>query len=67
MKKDIYEDFGGKIRKCTCGKIFIPGGEWVYKSKNKKGGTKYYCSYTCWRKAGEGSGKDTKYVSRGVK
>ena len=67
MEKDLYQDFGGKIFQCECGKKFIPGGEWVYKIPSSKDSrTRYYCSYTCWRKAGGGNGKDTRYVSRGV-
>ena len=38
---------------CICGKQFIHTGEWVYKL-HKNGKNVYYCSYTCWRKAGGG-------------
>ena len=68
LAKDLYEDFGGKIAECECGQRFIPGGDWVYKiSGGKHGRTKYFCSYSCWRKAGGGSGKDPRYVSKRVK
>ena len=44
-----------RVHRCTCGKTFIPTHEYVYKL-SVKGRLKYYCSYTCWRKAGGGSG-----------
>ena len=43
-----------KIYECKCGKRFIPRPNWLYKIKSK-----YYCSYTCWRKDG-GDGGNTK-------
>lgn len=39
-----------------CGKMFIPGREHLYKLL-KSNKTKYYCSYSCWRKAGGDNGK----------
>lgn len=49
-----------QTRTCPiCGKAFItynPG--WIYKIKyDKINKTRYYCSYTCWRKAGGGNTK----------
>lgn len=44
-----------KIYECECGKKFIPTPMWVYKIKSK-----YYCSYTCYRKAGAGDGTNHK-------
>ena len=40
-------------KKCVnCGKIIYPTVHWVYKivSPKCKGGTKYYCTYSCFRK-----------------
>jgi len=52
-----------KIFTCECGKTFIPTPEWLYKLRRKQNSkAMYYCSYTCWRKAGGDSGKYTKYV-----
>lgn len=40
------------MKECErCGKKFIPGSLHLYKLL-KNGKTKYYCSYTCWRKCG---------------
>lgn len=39
-----------------CNKMLFPTQEWVYKIRSNKDKTiKYYCSYSCWRKAGGGS------------
>lgn len=35
----------------VCGKEFLHNSMSIYKL-SKGGRTKYYCSYTCWRKAG---------------
>lgn len=44
-----------KIYTCKCGKKFVPTPEWLYKiRKGKEKG--YYCSYTCYRKAGGDGG-----------
>lgn len=34
----------------NCGKMIFPTPMWVYKIKNKDSKTKYYCSYTCYKK-----------------
>jgi len=50
------------IYTCDCGKKFIPTVEYIYKlRKGKTGATKYYCSYTCWRKAGGDNGPSRHY------
>ena len=45
--------FVGKEKTCpVCGTEFICHVEtWVYKITPSKRKTKYYCRYTCWRKA----------------
>lgn len=60
MTKKNYEPF--KVFECTCGKKFVPTYGWVYK-KQKGKYFKYFCSYSCWRKAGGGNGK-TFYAKR---
>lgn len=46
--------------KCpVCKKIFLHNPSSIYKMI-VGGRTKYYCSYTCWRKAGGGNGKKYK-------
>ena len=52
-----------EIFECSCGKKFIPTYHWLYKLTNKNNKTSYFCSYTCWRKAGGGS-DNKKRVSR---
>lgn len=49
------------IHTCECGKTFIPTYKYVYKIKKANGNIKYYCSYTCWRKAGGDSGHSRHY------
>lgn len=49
-----------KIYTCDCGKNFIPTPKYTYKLM-KKMKTTYYCSYTCWRKAGGGNGNSNKH------
>ena len=46
-----------QLRMCKkCGKMFIPGREHLYKLV-KEGKTRYYCSYSCWRRDGGDNGK----------
>lgn len=41
-----------ELRKCDdCGKEFIPASQHLYKL-NKEGRTRWYCSYTCWKRNG---------------
>ena len=54
MKEKMKDPFN--IHTCVCGKTFIPTSQYVYKIP-KNGKWQYYCSYTCWRKAGGGSAK----------
>lgn len=52
---------------CACGKCFIPTPAWLYKINfqgKKNGGTKYYCSYTCWRKAGGDNGGKYRNIAK---
>lgn len=51
MTNQKYEPF--PIYKCVCGKDFIPSPGWVYK-KHRTKKIDYFCSYSCWRKAGGG-------------
>lgn len=50
-----------------CGKKFIANPNWMYKihkgkTKKEKSKLNYYCSYTCYRKAGgDGGVQVTKY------
>lgn len=55
-KEEKYDPF--PLYTCKCGKCFIPTTMWVYKlvPRGKKK-IQYYCSYSCWRKDGGGSGK----------
>ena len=52
-----------RIYTCDCGKDFIPTPNYVYKLIKGRESNKYYCSYTCWRKAGGGTYKN-KYIKR---
>lgn len=57
MSEHKREQF--KLYTCVCGKNFIPTYGWVYKIKRDNStATKFYCSYSCWRKAGGGNGKN---------
>lgn len=52
-KRDCF-----KVLVCECGKSFVPTYGWLYKLQSRKNGKiSYYCSYTCWRKAGGDGGK----------
>lgn len=47
-----------KVVVCECGKEFIPSYCWLYKLKPRKNTkTRYFCSYSCWRKAGGDGGR----------
>ena len=47
------------VKECPiCGKRFIPTVEWVYRL-----GSKFYCRYTCYNKAG--GDKHKKYRTNG--
>lgn len=52
--KDKYPGFHEKF--CAeCNKMIFPTSDWVYKIKGNlktNVATKYYCSYTCYKKAG---------------
>lgn len=56
-KRSEYEIF-----ECSCGKRFIPTYHWLYKLITKTNKTEYFCSYTCWRKAGGGGDEKRKYT-----
>lgn len=60
-KSDTSDPF--RIRVCECGKNFIPTHEYVYKIYQHNY-FKYYCSYSCWRKAGGGNAKKT-FLTKG--
>ena len=60
MKKNKYNVSAGHLVKCKCGKIFIPTIQWVYRTDYP---TRYYCSYSCWRKAG-GDGSDKEFKNK---
>lgn len=48
---------------CVCGKTFIPTPQYVYKlCKHNK--NIYYCSYSCWRKAGGGGSNGARNYHR---
>ncbi len=50
-------------RNCDiCGKTVIPTPHWMYKIHKPGKNIKYYCSYTCYRKAGGDNGKYEFYV-----
>jgi len=51
MKNNKYNVSAGHMVKCSCGKVFIPTVQWVYKASSS---CEYFCSYKCWRKAGYG-------------
>lgn len=62
-KEDIMQKnkgnyvYGISDKKCgICGKTIIATPEWLYKLLKKKTMI-WYCSYTCYRKAGGDSGK----------
>lgn len=60
MKNDLNV-FIGKLKACPiCGKNFIPTVGWVYRDIQK---SRWFCSYTCWRKAG-GDGNDKKFKNK---
>lgn len=49
-----------KLKKCSvCKKLFVPAPLHMYKTKNKNGGIKMQCCYTCYRQAGGDNGKST--------
>lgn len=51
--------------KCSeCGKNMIYNPQSIYKLMIN-GKTAYQCGYTCWRKAGGGSGSGRKYKKKG--
>ena len=44
-------------KKCElCGKLFILTYNYLYKLRDKNQKNLYYCSYTCWKKAGGDGG-----------
>lgn len=44
-----------------CGKLIIPTPQWMYKKVTDRK-SYFYCSYTCYRKAGGDNGKYISYV-----
>ena len=60
MSTDIYLDRVLPSRKCPiCGKTVIVRYNYAYRIN-----TKWYCSYTCYRKAGGDDGKFTTHYAR---
>ena len=54
-ERRLNKDF--PMHTCDCGKEFVARPEWVYKIRLDNRNIKYYCSYSCWRKAGGGVDK----------
>lgn len=55
MTKRKNKSILGSVICPICGKSFIPAYYHVYVTKRNNGTVvKYQCSYTCWRKAGNG-------------
>lgn len=50
-------------RNCAlCDKLIIINPRWVYKLRTEANRVVYYCSYTCYRKAGGDNGKFEYYI-----
>ena len=54
------------MEKCpVCKRSFVYNRMSIYKIKNRRNGKiKWYCSYTCWRKAGGDQNKSSSKVQK---